>query len=47
MRDDAVGERRPDARERLDLALGGVVEIDGTGCLGRAATIATNRLFGN
>ena len=29
--DDPVGQRRPDAWERLDLALGGVIQIDGCG----------------
>ena len=43
--DDPVGERRPDPRKRIDLALGGMVEIDGLDVPRRAPTTPTNRRF--
>jgi hypothetical protein len=44
--DDAVRERGSDAGQRLDLALGSMVQIDGMGQFGTATT-AANRLLLN
>jgi len=43
--DDPVRERRPDARQRLDFGLRGVVQIDGVGRAIRGVLGSENRLF--